>query len=224
MSSIVAIVGRPNVGKSTLFNRLIQRQDAIVDSQSGVTRDRHYGLSFWNGKDFTVIDTGGYMLGGEDNFEKEINHQVIIAVEESDIIIFTVDVETGLNSMDNEISKLLHKSGKQVVLAVNKVDNSKRIIDTSEFFKLGFENSFNISAINGSGTGELLDKIVQFIPDKKNIDIGKDSNFSLGRNLYFHLPLFMNPRWIVNQDDNIFPSRRNFGLNFGVVVKLTRKH
>ena len=91
MSSIVAIVGRPNVGKSTLFNRLIQRQDAIVDSQSGVTRDRHYGFSFWNGKDFTVIDTGGYMLGGEDNFEKEINHQVIIAVEESDIIIFTVD-------------------------------------------------------------------------------------------------------------------------------------
>ena len=163
MSSIVAIVGRPNVGKSTLFNRLIQRQDAIVDSQSGVTRDRHYGFSFWNGKDFTVIDTGGYMLGGEDNFEKEINHQVIIAVEESDIIIFTVDVETGLNSMDNEISKLLHKSGKQVVLAVNKVDNSKRIIDTSEFFKLGFENTFNISAINGSGTGELLDKIVQFI-------------------------------------------------------------
>ena len=170
MSSIVAIVGRPNVGKSTLFNRLIQRQDAIVDSLSGVTRDRHYGFSFWNGKDFTVIDTGGYILGGEDNFEKEINHQVIIAIEESDVIIFTVDVETGLSSMDNEISKLLHKSGKQVVLAVNKVDNSKRIVNASEFFKLGFENSFNISAINGSGTGELLDKIVQLIPDEKNFD------------------------------------------------------
>ena len=153
MSSIVAIVGRPNVGKSTLFNRLIQKKDAIVDSTSGVTRDRHYGFSFWNGKDFTVIDTGGYMLGGEDNFEKEINGQVVIAMEESDVIIFTVDVENGVNSMDSEIAKLLHRSGKNVVLAINKVDNSKRIMGANEFFELGFENSFNISAINGSGSG-----------------------------------------------------------------------
>ena len=119
MSSIVAIVGRPNVGKSTLFNRLIQKREAIVDSESGVTRDRHYGFSFWNGKDFTVIDTGGYMLGGDDNFEKEINDQVMIAIEESDVIIFTVDVETGINAMDNEIARLLHKSSKHILLAVN---------------------------------------------------------------------------------------------------------
>ena len=128
MSSIVAIVGRPNVGKSTLFNRLIQKREAIVDSESGVTRDRHYGFSFWNGKDFTVIDTGGYMLGGDDNFEKEINDQVIIAIEESDIIIFVVDVESGLNTMDNEIARLLHKSSKQDILVINKVDNHLSLI------------------------------------------------------------------------------------------------
>ena len=139
MSSIVAIVGRPNVGKSTFFNRLIQKRDAIVDSQSGVTRDRHYGYSFWNGKDFTVIDTGGFMLGGEDNFEKEINTQVMIAIEEADIVVFVVDVETGINSMDNEISRLLHKSNKEVILAVNKVDNSKRQLDSTEFHSLGFK-------------------------------------------------------------------------------------
>ena len=165
MSSIVAIVGRPNVGKSTLFNRLIQRREAIVDSVSGVTRDRHYGFSFWNGKDFTVIDTGGYMLGGEDNFEKEINDQVMIAIDESDIIIFAVDVDSGLNTMDQEVGRLLHKSNKQVILAVNKVDNHKRQIDSNEFHSLGFEKSFNISAINGSGTGELLDELVTYLPD-----------------------------------------------------------
>ena len=166
MSSIVAIVGRPNVGKSTLFNRLIQKREAIVDSESGVTRDRHYGFSFWNGKDFTVIDTGGYMLGGDDNFEKEINDQVIIAIEESDIIIFAVDVESGLNTMDNEISRLLHKSSKQVILAINKVDNHKRQMDSNEFHCLGFDKSFNIAAINGSGTGELLDELVSFFPEE----------------------------------------------------------
>ena len=172
MGSIVAIVGRPNVGKSTFFNRLIQKRDAIVDSQSGVTRDRHYGYSFWNGKEFTVIDTGGFMLGGEDNFEKEINSQVMIAIEESDIIIYVVDVETGISSMDYEISKLLHKSDKKVLLAVNKVDNSKRQLDSTEFHSLGFEFVFNFSAINGSGTGELLDCLVSFMPD--NLSVQKD--------------------------------------------------
>ena len=168
MSSVVAIVGRPNVGKSTLFNRLIQKREAIVDSQSGVTRDRHYGFSYWNGKDFTVIDTGGYMLGGSDNFEKEINDQVMIAIEESDVIIFVVDVDGGLNSMDSEIARLLHKSNKDVVLAVNKVDNHKRILETNEFHSLGFK-IFNISAISGSGTGELLDELVGFLPDESTI-------------------------------------------------------
>ena len=169
MSSIVAIVGRPNVGKSTLFNRLVQKRDAIVDPTSGVTRDRHYGFSFWNGRDFTVIDTGGYMLGGEDNFEKEINDQVMIAVEECDVIIFTVDVESGLNTMDNEIAKMLHKSGKPIVLTINKVDNNKRQADTNEFFELGFNKYYSISAINGAGTGELLDEVVKLLPKKSDI-------------------------------------------------------
>jgi GTP-binding protein len=170
MGSIVAIVGRPNVGKSTFFNRLIQKRDAIVDSQSGVTRDRHYGYSYWNGKEFTVIDTGGFMLGGEDNFEKEINSQVIIAIEEADIVVFVVDVETGINSMDLEISRLLHRSNKQVILAVNKVDNSKRQLDSTEFHSLGFKMIFNFSAINGSGTGELLDCLVTLMPSESSIE------------------------------------------------------
>ena len=179
MGSIVAIVGRPNVGKSTFFNRLIQKRDAIVDSQSGVTRDRHYGYSFWNGKEFTVIDTGGFMLGGEDNFEKEINSQVMIAIEESDIIIYVVDVETGISSMDYEISKLLHKSDKKVLLAVNKVDNSKRQLDSTEFHSLGFEFVFNFSAINGSGTGELLDCLVSFMPDNSSVQKDETPGFAV---------------------------------------------
>jgi len=179
MSSIVAIVGRPNVGKSTLFNRLIQKREAIVDSESGVTRDRHYGFSFWNGKDFTVIDTGGYMLGGDDNFEKEINDQVIIAIEESDIILFAVDVESGLNTMDNEIARLLHKSSKQVILAINKVDNHKRQMDSNEFHCLGFDKSFNIAAINGSGTGELLDELVSFFPEESKSDENNIPGFAV---------------------------------------------
>jgi GTP-binding protein len=179
MGSIVAIVGRPNVGKSTFFNRLIQKRDAIVDSQSGVTRDRHYGYSFWNGKEFTVIDTGGFMLGGDDNFEKEINSQVMIAIEESDIIIYVVDVETGISSMDYEISKLLHKSDKKVLLAVNKVDNSKRQLDSTEFHSLGFEFVFNFSAINGSGTGELLDCLVSFMPDNSSVQKDEIPGFAV---------------------------------------------
>ena len=179
MSSIVAIVGRPNVGKSTFFNRLIQKRDAIVDSQSGVTRDRHYGYSFWNGKEFTVIDTGGFMLGGEDNFEKEINSQVMIAIEEADIVVFVVDVETGVSSMDYEISRLLHKSSKEVVLAVNKVDNSKRQLDSIEFHSLGFDKTFNFSAINGSGTGEVLDCLVSLMPDESVIENDEIPGFAV---------------------------------------------
>ena len=179
MSSIVAIVGRPNVWKSTFFNRLIQKRDAIVDSQSGVTRDRHYGYSFWNGKEFTVIDTGGFMLGGEDNFEKEINSQVMIAIEEADIVVFVVDVETGVSSMDYEISRLLHKSSKEVVLAVNKVDNSKRQLDSIEFHSLGFDKTFNFSAINGSGTGEVLDCLASLMPDESVIENDEIPGFAV---------------------------------------------
>ena len=161
MSNIVAIIGRPNVGKSTLFNRLVKRREAIVDSTSGVTRDRHYGNSEWNGKRFTLIDTGGYLIGGNDRYEKEIHKQVKIAVDESDCILFLVDVEIGLNSSDMDVAKLLRQSSKPVFLVVNKVDNSTRLSDSSEFYSLGISKQFNISAINGSGTGDLLDELVK---------------------------------------------------------------
>ena len=161
MSNIVAIIGRPNVGKSTLFNRLVKRREAIVDPTSGVTRDRHYGNSDWNGKNFTLIDTGGYLIGGNDRYEKEIHKQVKIAIDESDCILFLVDVEIGLNSSDMDVAKLLRQSSKPVFLVVNKVDNSTRLSDSSEFYSLGISKQFNISAINGSGTGDLLDELVK---------------------------------------------------------------
>ena len=160
MKNIVAIVGRPNVGKSTLFNRLTQRRQAIVDSVSGVTRDRHYGLSDWNGRDFTVIDTGGYITGSEDIFEAEIRKQVKIAVEESDCIIFVVDVETGTTDLDMDVAQILRKANKPVFIAVNKVDNAMRMDDAMEFYNLGLGEYFPISSINGSGTGDLLDAVV----------------------------------------------------------------
>ena len=160
MRNIVAIIGRPNVGKSTLFNRLTQRRQAIVDSVSGVTRDRHYGVSDWNGKDFTVIDTGGYIKGSEDIFENEIRKQVKIAVEESDCIIFVVDVETGTTDIDIDLAQILRKANKPVFIAVNKVDNAMRIDDAMEFYNLGLGEYFTISSINGSGTGDLLDAVV----------------------------------------------------------------
>src|SRR5210317_2231890 len=137
MSNIVAIVGRPNVGKSTLFNRLIQRRDAIVDSVAGVTRDRHYGKSDWNGKEFSVIDTGGYTVGSDDIFEEEIRKQVQLAIEEADIIVFVVDVESGITPMDEEVAKILRKVEKPIFMAVNKVDNAMRHEDAYEFYNLG---------------------------------------------------------------------------------------
>ena len=165
MNNIVAIVGRPNVGKSTLFNRLIQRRDAIVDSVSGVTRDRNYGKSEWNGKEFSVIDTGGYIKGSDDIFESEIRKQVELAIDECDAIIFMVDVEEGITPMDDEVAKLLRKVTKPVLLAVNKVDNSKRVTDALEFYNLGLGEYCTIGAMNGSGTGELLDKLVEVLPE-----------------------------------------------------------
>ena len=166
MSNIVAIVGRPNVGKSTLFNRLIQRRDAIVDSVSGVTRDRHYGKSDWNGKEFSVIDTGGYSIGSDDIFEGEIRKQVQLAIEESDIIVFVVDVESGITPMDTEVANILRKVKKPIFMAVNKVDNSMRDADAVEFYNLGLGEYYTISSINGSGTGELLDAISVELEDE----------------------------------------------------------
>tara|TARA_B100001057_G_scaffold393725_1_gene402724 strand:+ start:1019 stop:2323 length:1305 start_codon:yes stop_codon:yes gene_type:complete len=166
MRNLVAIVGRPNVGKSTLFNRMVQRREAIVDAASGVTRDRQYGKADWNGCEFILIDTGGYVVGGDDVYEKEIDHQVEIAISEADAIIFMVDVETGINVMDQEVAKLLRKSNKPVFLVVNKVDNAKRVTKSAEFYALGIHDLFHISAINGGGTGDLLDSLVSALPEK----------------------------------------------------------
>lgn len=170
MNNIVAIVGRPNVGKSTFFNRLIQRRDAIVDAVSGVTRDRNYGKSEWNGKEFSVIDTGGYVKGSDDIFEGEIRRQVELAIDEADAIIFVVDVEEGITPMDSEVAKLLRKITKPVLVAVNKVDNAKREQDAFEFYNLGLGDYFSISGMSGSGTGDLLDKLVEVLPELPEIN------------------------------------------------------
>ena len=164
MDSIVAIVGRPNVGKSTLFNRLVKQKKAITDSQSGVTRDRHYGKVEWNGKQFSLIDTGGYIVGGDDFFEKEIDYQVELAIEEADLIIFLVDVQTGITEEDLKVNNLLKKSNKKVFLLVNKFDNSSFQGLEAEFFKLGFKDIYSISANNGLGSGDFMDALAKNLP------------------------------------------------------------
>ena len=160
----VAIVGRPNVGKSTLFNRLLEQRKAIVDDISGVTRDRQYGVADWNGKVFNVIDTGGFVSRSEDVFEQEIKKQVIIALDEADLIMFVVDTVTGITSLDEEMADVLRRSKKPVLLVVNKVDNAERQLQGTEFYGLGFPNTFFISSISGSGTGELLDAATEYMP------------------------------------------------------------
>ena len=170
MSNIVAIVGRPNVGKSTLFNRLLERREAIVDSTAGVTRDRHYGKSDWNGVDFTVIDTGGYDVGSNDIFEEEIRKQVQLAVDEATSIIFMVNVEEGLTDIDNEIYQLLRKSNKPIYVVVNKVDSAKEELPATEFYQLGIEKYYTLSSATGSGTGDLLDDIVADFPTTEYVD------------------------------------------------------
>jgi len=160
----VAITGRPNVGKSTLFNRLLEQRKAIVDDQSGVTRDRQYGVADWNGKVFNIIDTGGFVPESEDVFEQEIKKQVLIAVEEANAIIFMTDTVTGITTLDEAMADVLRRSVKPVFLVVNKVDNSDRLLEAAEFYSLGFDNIFFISAMSGSGTGEVLDAIADLIP------------------------------------------------------------
>lgn len=167
MSAIVAIVGRPNVGKSTLFNRLIKRREAIVDAVSGVTRDRHYGKTDWNGVAFSVIDTGGYLPNSADTFQKEIDKQVALAIDEADVIIFMVNVEDGLTGMDEQVAMLLRRSQKPVLVVVNKVDSNNRRNEMHEFYALGFEHLYALSSINGSGTGDLLDDLVTLLPEKE---------------------------------------------------------
>lgn len=227
MSNIIAIVGRPNVGKSTFFNRLIQRREAIVDAVSGVTRDRHYGKSDWNGKEFSLIDTGGYVLGSDDVFEAEIDKQVELAIDEADAIIFMVDVETGVTGMDEDVAELLRKVNKPVFLVVNKVDNNKRAEDAVEFYTLGLGDYFNIASINGSGTGELLDALVKALPDKENPEDDELPRFAVvgrpnaGKSSFIN-KLIGKERYIVTDiagttRDSIDTKYNRFGFEFNLV-------
>ena len=167
MSGVVAIVGRPNVGKSTLFNRLIENRRAIIDSQSGVTRDRNYGEGVWNGREFTVIDTGGVTVKSEDVFEEEISKQVVLAINEADVVIFMVDVRCGVTDIDASVAEMLRKVDKPYVLVVNKVDDGKYMYDAAEFYSLGLGDYFTISSASGSGTGDMLDAVMAKLPPDK---------------------------------------------------------
>jgi GTP-binding protein len=168
MGSIVAIVGRPNVGKSTLFNRITESRDAIVDEMPGVTRDRHYGKGEWIGREFTVIDTGGYITGSDDVFEEDIRGQVKVAIEEADILLFVVDVTMGVTDMDEDVANIVRRSRKPVFLVANKVDNNERIPEASVFYALGLGEVYPISSVSGAGTGDLLDAVVEGIPKKED--------------------------------------------------------
>jgi len=227
MSTIVAIVGRPNVGKSTLFNRLIQRREAIVDAVSGVTRDRHYGKTDWNGREFTVIDTGGYVVGSDDVFEAEIDKQVKLAIDEADAIIFMVDVENGITGMDEEVADLLRRVKKPVFLAVNKVDNNKRAADAVEFYNLGLGDFYTIAATNGSGTGDLLDAVVEALPEKEEVEEDELPRFAVvgrpnaGKSSFINA-LIGEERYIVTDiagttRDAIDTKYNRFGFEFNLV-------
>jgi len=227
MSSIVAIVGRPNVGKSTFFNRLIQRREAIVDSVSGVTRDRHYGKTDWNGRNFSVIDTGGYVVGSEDVFEAEIDKQVELAIGEADAIIFMVDVEEGVTPRDEDVANLLRKANKPVFLAVNKVDNGKRLENAVEFYSLGLGEYYPIASTSGSGTGELLDALVEALPEDTREEEAELPRFAVvgrpnaGKSSFINA-LIGEERYIVTDiagttRDSIDTRYNRFGFEFNLV-------
>lgn len=167
MLPTVSIVGRPNVGKSTLFNRLVGERQAIVHDEYGVTRDRHYGDSYWNGVDFNIIDTGGYLPDELDTITVGVREQVLIAIEESDVILFVVDAKTGINMLDESVAQLLRRQKKPILIVVNKADNEGRRLEASEFYSLGFDELYSISAISGTGTGELMDRIIELLPDNE---------------------------------------------------------
>ncbi len=179
MSYTVAITGRPNVGKSTFFNRMLEQRKSIVDDFSGVTRDRQYGLADWNGKSFNVIDTGGFVADSNDIFEREIRKQVYTAIEEANAIIFMTDVTTGITNLDEDMAEMLRRSPKPVYLVVNKVDNHTRQMEAAEFYSLGFERIFFVSSVSGSGTGELLDEICSRIPEEKIEEPGTLPKFAI---------------------------------------------
>ena len=227
MSNIVAIVGRPNVGKSTLFNRLTESRQAIVDQTSGVTRDRQYGKSDWNGKHFSIIDTGGYVMGGDDEFETEIRKQVQLAVDEADIILFLVDAREGLTPMDEDVASMLRKCTKKVLLVANKVDNAKEMDNLAEFYALGLGDPYPIAGISGSGTGDLLDAVVEDFsegePDQADNlpriavvgrpNVGKSSfiNFITGQERNIVTPIAGTTR------DSIYTRYNMFGFDFNFV-------
>lgn len=229
MTNILAIVGRPNVGKSTLFNRLVGGRQAIVDPTSGVTRDRNYGHSDWNGIGFSVIDTGGYVMGSDDLFEEEIRKQASLAIDEADVIVFMVDAFEGVSPLDIEVAGLLRKSGKPVVLAANKVDNAMRTVLAAEFYSLGLGQPWELSAVNGTGTGDLLDEIVKhFNPTDEATDphadlpkiavvgrpnVGKSSliNAIIGEQRNIVTPIAGTTR------DAIFTRFNQFGFDFYLV-------
>ena len=228
MRNIVAIVGRPNVGKSTLFNRLTESRDAIVQETSGVTRDRHYGHAEWNGVEFSVIDTGGYVVGSDDVFEEEIRKQVLIAMEEATSIIFVVDVTVGITDLDEAVADMLRRTDKPVILVSNKVDNHERITDATEFYSFGLGEVYSLSAINGSGTGEMLDALVKtFNPEEELEDtsdipkiaivgkpnVGKSSlcNALLGVDRNIVTPISGTTR------DAIHTRYKSFGFDFDLV-------
>jgi GTP-binding protein len=227
MPNILAIVGRPNVGKSTFFNRLVKNRQAIVEETAGVTRDRHYGLSDWNGIEFSVIDTGGYVVGSDDIFEEEIRKQVELAISEADVIVFMVDVKDGLTGMDEEVANILRRSKRPVFLVANKVDSHNRTFDINEFYSLGLGEVYGISSISGSGTGDLLDVIVKEfkaenppeVPDLPKIaivgrpNVGKSSliNALLGEERNIVTPIAGTTR------DTIYTPYNAFGFNFLLV-------
>jgi GTP-binding protein len=227
MINIVAIVGRPNVGKSTLFNRLVEKRQAIVDAVSGVTRDRHYEKANWNGKEFSVIDTGGYVTGSDDIFEEEIRKQVNLAVEEATVILFMVDVNDGVTDMDKEVANLLRKSKKKIFLVANKVDNNAKAPAASDFYQLGLGEVYCISSMSGSGTGDLLDDIVKELevttedeaPDLPKFaivgrpNVGKSSfiNALLDEQRHIVTPIAGTTR------DSIYTRYNKFGLDFVLV-------
>ena len=174
MKNVVAIVGRPNVGKSTLFNRITESRKAIVDEASGVTRDRQYGIGKWGKKEFTLIDTGGYVKGSEDEFEADIRKQVEIAIAEATVLLFVVDVTVGITDLDQRVADLIRRANKPIILVVNKVDNHDRQLEVAEFYSFGFENLYTVSSINGAGTGDLLDEVNKFLeetPEEEGSDI-----------------------------------------------------
>jgi GTP-binding protein len=226
MSNIVAIVGRPNVGKSTLFNRMVGQRQAITDNISGVTRDRQYGTGFWNGKTFSIIDTGGFVEHSDDIFEAAIREQVDIAIEEATVIIFMTDVMTGITDLDAEIANKLRKSNKKVILTVNKVDNPERQLAANEFWALGFDSTHFLSSISGSGTGEVLDEVAENLSAEEDapLDIPKIAVIgrpNVGKSSFINA-LMGEPRHIVTEiagttRDSIHTRYNKFGKDFLII-------